>query len=200
MHATGGKRAAGYLLVLAGGSALLLGAASWAEGAVARSRARESWERSEAERAVHAARASVVGSLAPASRARGTPVARLLIPAIGLDEIVVEGVGRRELNAGPGHLPETVLPGEPGNAALSAHRDRHFARFGDLAVGDTVVTETPDRRIAWRVVSLRVVDRETPAIFPSSGPMLTLTTCWPIRWFGPAPHRLIVTASPLGLR
>src|SRR5829696_3333147 len=137
-----GRRLTGRLLVLAGGSALLLGGASWAEGAAARSRARDAWELGEAERAVRAARASVVAPLAPASRARGTPVARLLIPAIGLDEIVVEGVGRRELNAGPGHLPETVLPGEPGNSALSAHRDRHFARFGDLAIGDTVVTET----------------------------------------------------------
>ena len=197
MRATAGRRLAGRLLVLAGGSALLLGAASWAEGAAARSRARAAWERGEAERAVHAARASVVGPLAPASRARGAPVARLLIPAIGLDEIVVEGIGPRELNAGPGHLPETVLPGEPGNSALSAHRDRHFARFGDLAIGDTVVTETSDRRIAWRVATMRVVDADAPAIFPTSGPTLTLTTCWPIRWFGPAPRRLIVTASPL---
>ena len=61
---------------------------------------------------------------------RGAVVARLVIPAINLDEIVMEGVGPVELNGGPGHFPGSVLPGEAGNAILSAHRDRHFRRLG----------------------------------------------------------------------
>jgi len=194
------RRWRGRWLLLIGGGALLLGTASWAEGAVARARARSLWEEREARRAVALARASVERPTREGAPAIGAPVARLLIPAIGLDEVVVEGVGSRELNAGPGHLPRTPLPGEAGNAAVSAHRDRHFARLGALRVGDVVTTETERRRTQWEVVSTRIVDADEPAIFPSAEPMLTLTTCWPIRWFGPAPQRLVVTAKPTAPR
>ena len=65
---------------------------------------------------------------------RGSPVARLTIESIDLDEIVLEGVGPLELNGGPGHFPGSVLPGGAGNSILSAHRDRHFRRVGELGV------------------------------------------------------------------
>jgi len=181
---SGRRTLAGRLLLVGGGLAVLLGGADWADGAVARSRARTLWDAREAVRAVAAARASVDAVTLAAPAAPGTPIARLLAPSIGLDEVVVEGVGSRELNAGPGHMPETPLPGEPGNAAISAHRDRHFARAGALAVGDLLVTETDAGRTTWRI------------IFPTRDATLTLTTCWPIRWFGPAPRRLVITAKP----
>ena len=127
---------------------------------------------------------------------RGAVVARLVIPAIGLDEIVMEGVGPVELNGGPGHFPGSALPGEAGNAILSAHRDRHFRRFGELHVGSRVRTETRDRTVEWVITERRIVSRDTPALFGESEATLTLTTCWPIRYFGPAPERLIVTAKP----
>lgn len=194
------RRWVGGALLAIGGGALLLGTASWAEGAVARARARSVWDDREARRAVAIARSSLDGPTREGPPAAGSPVARLVIPAIGLDEIVVEGVGTRELNAGPGHLPLTPLPGAAGNAAISAHRDRHFSRLGQLRAGDIVDTETESRRARWIVVSTRIVDADAPAIRPTATPTLTLTTCWPIRWFGPAPQRLIVTAKPAAAR
>jgi len=126
---------------------------------------------------------------------RGTPVARLLIPSIDLDEIVMEGVGPVELNGGPGHFPGSVLPGEAGNAILSAHRDRHFNRMDELTVGTRIRTETRAGAVDWVVAERRVISRDTPALFQESEATLTLTTCWPIRYFGPAPDRLIVVAK-----
>jgi hypothetical protein len=73
-------------------------------------------------------------------------VARLLIPRLGLDEIVLEGVDDFALNAGPGHLPGSAFPGEAGNSIISAHRDRHFAGLGAIEPGDTVVTESGTHR------------------------------------------------------
>ena len=191
---------AGRLLITAGCLALVLGGAGWAEGAAARSRVRSEWDAREAERAVARARATMSEVVAATSPAPGSPVARLVIPAIGLDEIVVEGVGTRELNAGPGHIPETPLPGQPGNAAVSAHRDRHFAAFDKLSIGDEVHTETELGTTRWSVTSIRIVDKDAPSIARTSDRRLTLTTCWPIRWFGSAPHRLIVTAEPIDRR
>jgi sortase A len=182
---------------VAAGAALLLAAAGrYALGAVRADRAKELWEASEARSVVASAwtRASDRG------RARlvdGAPVARLLIPRLALDEIVVEGVGERELDAAPGHVPGSALPGKRGNAIISAHRDRHFKRFDELAVGDTIATESDRSRTTWVVVSRRVIDKDAPALFRAPDATLTLTTCWPIRYLGTAPERLIVTAKPV---
>jgi sortase A len=127
---------------------------------------------------------------------RGSPVARLLIPAINLDEIVMEGVGPVELNGGPGHFPGSVLPGDSGNSIISAHRDRHFRRVGELVVGSRIRTETRSAATDWVVVERRVVSRDTPSLFEESESTLTLTTCWPLRYFGSAPDRLLIIAKP----
>jgi sortase A len=127
----------------------------------------------------------------------GAPVARIVIPRIDLDEIVLEGVDGDELNAEPGHLSGSAYPGEPGNAVISAHRDRHFNHLDALDVGDTIVTESGTHRDSWVVVSKRVVGKNDRALFSTPDATLTLTTCWPIRYLGPAPERLIVTAKPM---
>ena len=124
-------------------------------------------------------------------------MARLRIPRLGLDEVVLEGVHDDALNAGPGHLPSTPLPGLAGTAVVSAHRDRHFHPLADIATGDTIVTESDAGRGSWVVTGRRVVHRDARVIRQGSTPELTLTTCWPIRYFGPAPERLIVSARPL---
>ena len=128
---------------------------------------------------------------------RGAPVARLVIPAIDLDEIVLEGVGPVELNGGPGHFPGSVLPGEAGNSIVSAHRDRHFRRVGELGVGSRIRTETRKGSVEWVITERRIVSRDTPSLFEESEATLTLTTCWPLRYFGPAPDRLLIIAKPV---
>jgi sortase A len=80
---------------------------------------------------------------------------------------------------------------------IAAHRDRHFARLGLIEVGDTINTESGARTQRWVVISKRVIDADAPALFHTRDATLTLSTCWPIRYFGPAPSRLIVTAKPL---
>ena len=195
MLVSGTRRRLGLLLAASGAVLLASAGAAYARGAFARERARTEWEVARAS----AARAQLDRSLAysaPAPRA-GDPVARLLIPSLGLDEIVVEGVGDRQLNVGPGHVPQSVAPGARGNAVISAHRDRHFARLDELAVGDTITTETMGGSTKWVVVERRVVTRETRALRDQGRAELTLTTCWPVRYLGPAPDRLIVSALPI---
>lgn len=191
------RRAAGALLCVAGIALLGYAGAAYGRGALARDRARAAWSAAEAHRAVAVTNASLERGGGIAAPRAGAPVARLLIPKIGLDEIVIEGVGADQLNVGPGHLPGSVLPGEAGNAILSAHRDRQFHSLDELAQGDTVVTETARERVVWVVRDRRILDRAAPALFASAEPVLTLTTCWPVRYFGPAPDRLLLTARPV---
>jgi sortase A len=182
---------------LIAGSALVVWAGnSYGRGWLAQERARNDWEQRVARAEVERGRAVASGS-AMAAPLEGAPVARLLIPKIGLDDIVLEGVTTAALNGGPGHLPGSAFPGDEGNAVISAHRDRHFKRLGELAVGDTISTQTLTDSVTWRVVGRKVVNREAPVIRKEAGEVLTLTTCWPIGYLGGAPDRLILRAVPI---
>jgi len=186
-------------LIAFGALLLSFAGARYAHGALRQDAARRAWEAAEAASAFSIAAKALDSQGLGVPWSIGAPIARLVIPVLGLDEIVIEGVGDDELNAGPGHLPGSVLPGERGNAVISAHRDRHFSRLGSLQVGDEVTTETAaGQRVKWIVISRRVVASHAAALFSTPDPTLTLTTCWPIRYVGPAPERLVVTAKPVG--
>lgn len=182
--------AAGLLLITFAGT-------RYVEGAIKAEAARDTWEAARIRAAVEQARSGAFPAAAARGFERGAPVARLRIPRLGLDEIVVEGVGDVELNTGPGHLPGSVLPGEPGNSVISAHRDRHFLKLGGIALGDTVLTDLGPGSMRWVVVSRRILTADEPALFHTADATLTLTTCWPIRFFGRAPERLVITARPI---
>jgi sortase A len=189
------RKLLGVLMTVAGAFVLSLAATRYAQGAIAADDARQEWDERSARAMVAFAR-SYANHHERVPLVQGAPVARLVIPKIDLDEIVLEGVESEELNAGPGHLPGSPLPGERGNAIISAHRDRHFKHFDAIDVGDTITTESGARQDRWVVISTRVVDANAPALVRTSDRTLTLTTCWPIRYVGTAPERLIVTAKP----
>jgi sortase A len=188
------RRRLGLILCFVGGSLLFVAGGRYALGAVRADNARQAWNQARASQAAALARSAVFYG-ETAKLVGGAPVARLVIPRIGLDEIVLQGVDDDELDALPGHLPGSVLPGESGNSVISAHRDRHFSRLDEVGVGDTVITETGTRRNVWVIVSRQIVGKDDPALFQTAQPTLTLTTCWPIRYVGPAPERLILTAK-----
>ena len=192
------RGALGYALFCVGGATLAFTGGRYALGEWRQAEARQSWDEAEARAVVALARRTSAAGHDSAPILNGAPVARLLIPRLGLDEIVLEGVDGDELNAGPGHLPGSAFPGERGNAIISAHRDRHFARLGEIHMGDTVVTESGAHRARWIVIARRVIDADAPALFRTKDPTLTLTTCWPIRYTGSAPERLLVTAKLIG--
>lgn len=188
----------GYALFCIGGATVAFAGSRYAMGAWEQQEARRAWEEAEARAVVALARRQAVTGITNAVMVSpGAPVARLIIPRLGLDEIVLEGVNGSALNAGPGHLPGSAFPGERGNAVISAHRDRHFARLGAIQVGDTIKTESGAHSDAWVVISKRVIHADAPALFRTDDATLTLTTCWPIRYLGTAPERLIVTAKPV---
>lgn len=195
-------RAWGYALCCLGGGMLAYVGGQYATGEWRQEEARREWHEAEARDVVASARrqAAIDGKVTVAPILSGAPVARIEIPQIGLDEIVMEGVQGSSLNVGPGHLPGSAFPGERGNSVISAHRDRHFSHLDALMVGDTVITESGARHNEWIVVSKRIVAADAPALFRTSDATLTLTTCWPMRFIGTAPQRLIVTAKPIGLR
>lgn len=114
----------------------------------------------------------------------GEPFAFLTIPVLGLDRVVIyEGVNVEDLKKGPGHMPSTPLPGQPGNAVISGHRTtygRPFFDFDLLAVGDRVEVESAT---GTHVYAVREIDVVAPTDVwvtnPRPGGWLTMTTCHP---------------------
>ncbi len=123
---------------------------------------------------------------APPTADRGEPTALMRIERLDLELIVVEGVGRDDLKKGPGHYPETPLPGQYGNAAIAGHRTTNgspFGRLDELEIGDEIVVETLAGEFTYRVTTEIIVKpSEVGVLAPPPDPraaILTLTTCHP---------------------
>ncbi|HEX2161453.1 MAG TPA: class E sortase [Thermoleophilaceae bacterium] len=125
----------------------------------------------------------------------GDAVAKLEIPAIGVSEYVVEGTDTGDLRKGPGHYPETPLPGERGTSAIAGHRTTYgapFRRLDDLDPGDRIVVELPRERHTYRVERLRIVDDSDRSVLRRVGhDRLVLTACHPLY---SAEQRIVVFA------
>jgi LPXTG-site transpeptidase (sortase) family protein len=191
------RKRIGLLLYVVGGLVLSFAIGRYGVGLAKADDAREAWDAAEGRMAVAMARSAALHHGMRETPVDGAPVARLVIPRLDLDEIVLEGVDADDLNAEPGHVTGSAYPGEAGNAVISAHRDRHFNHLDALDLGDTIVTESGTHQDKWVVVSKRVVGKNDRALFRTADATLTLTTCWPIRYLGPAPERLIITAKPI---
>lgn len=129
---------------------------------------------------------------------RGEAIALLEIPKIDLSWYVVEGIGVEDLKKGPGHFPETPMPGHLGNAAIAGHRTTYghpFLELDQLEPGDRIEVLTLDGRFVYSVWETTIVE---PAgyvdVIPTRNPnvaTLTLATCHPAYT---SKQRLIVSA------
>lgn len=124
-------------------------------------------------------------------------IGRLDVPRLGLSALVREGEDQKTLKVALGHLPDTPLPWEPGNGnvAIAGHRDTFMRGLGEIRKDDELLLTTPRGRFAYRVDRIAVVRPDQVEILRSDdAPRLTLITCYPFSWTGPAPRRFIVKA------
>lgn len=145
-------------------------------------------------------RAWAVGSeggsaVSPWPGAVGQPVARLTMPRLGIDRLVLDSADTPTLAWGPG-----LETGPSGHRLIAAHRDTHFRFLERVEEGDRMALERLDGSSEhWRVVDRRIVDaRVTRIDLALSEDRLTLVTCYP---FDAAqaggPLRLMVTLRPV---
>ena len=122
-------------------------------------------------------------------------VGRLEIPRLGLRTMVLEGVSQRILALAVGHVPGTAAPGQAGNIGLAGHRDTFFRGLRNIRQEDTITLRTLDGAYEYRVRSYEVVDAtDTEVLRQSTTSELTLVTCYPFSYVGPAPERFVVHA------
>jgi len=118
---------------------------------------------------------------------------RLEIPRIALDAIVVDGTGHKQLKVGPGRIISSAQPGEPGNSVISGHRDTFFRHIYELVKGDEILVRRGGELYRYQVTGKKIVDPEDLSVIKqTTDPQLTLITCYPTYYIGPAPQRLVV--------
>ncbi len=129
----------------------------------------------------------------PAPGVAVSTLTRLTIPKIDFDSVVVEGTDRKALLLGPGHMEETVAPGTSGNSVITGHRDTFFRHIYELTKGDSILVQRAGKTFEYRVTGTKVVEPDDMSVVrPSTDTRLTLITCYPIYYIGPAPKRLVV--------
>ena len=161
----------------------------------------ESFEKSKHDVAL-TAQTTLDYSTADVHQAPGRPGSRLIgrleIPKLDVSSVILEGVGPQTLRVALGHVPGTSLPGQPGNVAIAGHRDTFFRSLRKIAICDEVSVETTARTYYYQVRSFEVVDpRNVNALRFHNKNELTLITCYPFSYIGPAPKRFVVHAEPV---
>ena len=125
----------------------------------------------------------------------GTLVGRMEIPKIGISVMVLEGDGEGVLQKAVGHVPATAFPGGAGNVVVAGHRDTFFRALRDIQKDDEITFTTTEGTYHYQVESIdKVGPQDVQVLQKSSRPTLTLITCYPFYYIGPAPKRFIVQA------
>jgi sortase A len=114
----------------------------------------------------------------------GDALGKLRIPSIDVSEFVVEGTDAENLRKGPGHYPDTPLPGEHGTSAIAGHRTTYGAPFRNLDGvhrGDRIVVELPYGTFVYRVERTQIVDDSALWVTRKvNHDRLVLTACHPL--------------------
>lgn len=202
------KRIIGILLILGGLVVLLYVPATWAWSYIVQRGLPAEFERQTAaavsmnqevlDGLQGAADAEKLRELATVFRSNlqnEQTIARIEIPKIGVNDIVVEGTNEGALLKGPGHLEETPLPGMGGNFAVAGDRVLYggpFLNLDEVENNDEIIVQTPYGTFRYTVVNKAItVPDDVSMLQPDPGgkELITLITCDP-PW--DTSHRLII--------
>ncbi|HZP63426.1 MAG TPA: class D sortase [Terriglobales bacterium] len=117
------------------------------------------------------------------------------IPRLGFSVVILQGTKSRMLRLGAGHIEGTPLPGEVGNSGIAGHRDTFFRSLKDIRPNDEIQLQTANGLSRYEVDWVkRVAPDDVTVLSASTESVLTLVTCYPFYFVGPAPQRFIVRA------
>jgi LPXTG-site transpeptidase (sortase) family protein len=150
---------------------------SAAEAAIAAAKAERDAKLAAFKAAADAFAAKVSGQF-------GVPIGKIVIPAIGVDVVLIEGTGVRDLKEGPGHCDETPFPGEVGNFVISGHRTTYgapFFKLNELKPGDEIDVILPYAICKYTVAeTLIVYPKEVDSVAQAGREQISLAACHPI--------------------
>jgi len=118
-------------------------------------------------------------------------VGEIEVPRLDLSVIVREGMDDATLRKAVGHVPDTALPGEPGNFVVLGHRDTLFRPLRGMEIGDNVRVRTAGGDFNYWIDSIEVVPPEDVDLGEAPEAGITMVTCFPFDFIGPAPRRFV---------
>ncbi len=128
-------------------------------------------------------------------RPQSDVIGRVQVPRLHLTAMVEEGTDDETLGRAVGHVRGTALPGDSGNVGIAGHRDSFFRALKDLQRNDEIDFETTDGTFRYTVEQMSVVEpSDVQVLAPTDVKTLTIVTCFPFHYIGPAPRRFIVRA------
>jgi len=134
-------------------------------------------------------------SVSAISAVEHSVIGRLEIPRLNVSVMVMEGDDDATLARAVGHVSGTALPWESGNAVMAGHRDTFFRPLKDLRSGDAIRMTTTRGTFDYHVVRTEIVKPDdVSSLAPTSVRTLTLVTCYPFTYVGPAPERFVIHA------
>ena len=154
-----------------------LAAAGWIQGKaiVAQQLLDYSWQKTQAY-----ADGEVTNNHKPWPWADTWPIAKLIVPHLGIEQIVVAGDSGSSLAFAPGHSYAGTAPGDDGLTMISAHRDTHFHFLQTLNIDDRLLLESRDKTTTYRITRFQVVDSDSYTLAARAKEnMLVLVTCYP---------------------
>ena len=154
-----------------------LAAAGWIQGKaiIAQQLLDYSWQKTQAY-----ADGEVTNNHKPWPWADTWPIAKLSVPRLGIEQIVVAGDSGSSLAFAPGHAYASVAPGEDGLTMISAHRDTHFRFLQTLNIDDRLLLESRDKTTTYRITRFQVVDSDSYTLAARAKEnMLVLVSCYP---------------------
>lgn len=133
--------------------------------------------------------------LYPVRPEKGDLIGYLYIEKLDATLPIYHGTDEEELEIGVGHFEGSVLPGENDNSVLSGHRDTVFRKLGEVGENDLLIVTTSAGKFTYKVRKVRIVDADDrTVIVPRPRATLTVTTCYPFNYVGPAPERYVLEA------
>jgi len=125
----------------------------------------------------------------------GEPIGRMEIPRLHLSVGILEGTAPKTLRVAAGHINGTALPGTAGNICIAAHRDTLFRPLREVQPQDAIIITTTYGTFRYIVDMVEIVSpSDVRVLRPTTDQELTLITCYPFTYVGPAPKRLAVHA------
>jgi len=177
-----------WMVMVLAGALLVNGSWIQLKAQVAQWLLQDAWQQTQQDGGIHK----------PWKWADHWPVARLKVPHLQVDQIVLEGDSGNVLAFAPGHNVQSAHPGEMGAVIISGHRDTHFSFLQYLKHGQLVEVETSFRKYRYRITGSNVVDVNNTRIDVAAGiNQLLLVTCYPFDApLAGGPLRYVVTAIP----
>ncbi len=126
------------------------------------------------------------------------PVGRLMVPRLGINQIILADASGRSLAFGPGLMGNGIFPEDENESLIvSGHRDTHFSFLRDAQPGEIFHLQTAQGDwLRYVVEETAVLDSRTAQLLRyQEEASLVLITCYPFDALLPGgPFRYVVAA------